>query len=72
MRPLDKIQLRMLAMTADGFTQREIGRELGITHHAVSRALSRMYPRMGATCAAHAVAIAIRHHLVPLDSAGQP
>ncbi|MEV4197056.1 helix-turn-helix domain-containing protein [Micromonospora globbae] len=63
--PVDSADLEILAMVADGQTTRQIGRRLGRTTNGVQSHLSRLYRRMGARNAPHAVAIAINLGLLP-------
>lgn len=53
-------QLEVLHLLADGLTTAEISRELFITREAVKAHLGRIYKRIDAKRAAHAVAIGYR------------
>jgi DNA-binding CsgD family transcriptional regulator len=58
------VELRMLAMVAEGYTRSHIGHEIGRKESAVGMTLSRLYARLGAINAPHAVAIGIRTGLI--------
>ncbi|MEU4781068.1 LuxR C-terminal-related transcriptional regulator [Micromonospora sp. NPDC023633] len=64
-RLLTPEDVQVLQMVADGLTQQQIGKRIGATHAATSRRLQRLYARLGATNAPHAVAITIRAGLLP-------
>jgi DNA-binding CsgD family transcriptional regulator len=55
----------LLALVADGHTHRQIAARLGTTATAVTRQLQRIYVRLGAVNAPHAVAIALRSGFIP-------
>lgn len=58
-------EMRMLALVAEGHTQYTIAREIGTSQTAVAMGLSRLYARLGAINAPHA--IAIRTGLLPRE-----
>lgn len=62
---------RLLALLADGHTHESIGRRIGgASKAAVRMRLSRLYQRIGARSAAHAVAIAYRTGALPVPDPG--
>lgn len=63
-RKLTDRNLQILALVADGYTDREIGRELHVTCDTVKAHLRRVYALLGATGRAHAVAIVLRKGLI--------
>jgi DNA-binding CsgD family transcriptional regulator len=50
-------QLEALRLVAEGYRQREVGRRLGVSEQTVKNQLQVAYARLGATNAAHAIAI---------------
>lgn len=56
----DPRELEILALLADGRTNREIGRELHVSEATVKTHLARLYPKLEVTDRAAAVAIAYR------------
>lgn len=63
---LTKQQLLILGMVADGLSVDEIAARLFVSRNTVKTHLRLLLPRLGATCRAHAVAIALRSGLLPL------
>ncbi|MFD2421616.1 helix-turn-helix transcriptional regulator [Amycolatopsis pigmentata] len=61
-------QMEILRYLAGGRTCVEIGRELGISESAVRTRAYRMFRRLNAATAAHAVAIAFRRGLLEVES----
>ncbi|MFF2522280.1 helix-turn-helix transcriptional regulator [Streptomyces liangshanensis] len=61
-------QAAVLAAAADGLTTPEIAVRLGISPATVSSLLRAAVIRLGATCRAHAVAVAYQHGHLPLLS----
>lgn len=59
--PLTERHETILMMLADGFTQREIGEELGISWQTVRWHTGRLRERLGAHTNCQAVAIAYHH-----------
>ena len=62
--PLTPHQLVMLRMLAEGWSHRQIAVRTGQSTTAVATALSRMYRRLDANNAPHAVAISFRRGLL--------
>jgi DNA-binding CsgD family transcriptional regulator len=60
-------ELEVLTLVAAGLTHREIARCLNVTTSAVHQRLHRLYVRIGARSAAHAVAITIRTGQLPTE-----
>lgn len=58
-------QTEMLILLAKGYTQREIANELVLTRVGVQNHLRRIYDRLDAQNAAHAVYIALSLGLIP-------
>ncbi|MBQ1061307.1 LuxR C-terminal-related transcriptional regulator [Micromonospora sp. C41] len=67
---LDPIDRYVLALVADGHTYTAIGRQIGKGKSATTMHLARLYKRLGARNAPHAVAIAIRAGLLPAPDPG--
>lgn len=67
---LDPTDRQLLAQVADGHTHDAIARRLGKGRSAVTMRLARLYKRLGARNAAHAVAIAYRAGLLPAPDPG--
>lgn len=67
---LDVVERFLLALVADGQTHASIGRRIGKGKSATTMQLSRIYKRLGARNAPHAVAIAIRAGLLPAPDPG--
>ncbi|MET9303220.1 helix-turn-helix transcriptional regulator [Micromonospora aurantiaca] len=67
---LDPIDRYVLALLADGHTYTAIGRRIGKSKSATTMHLARLYKRLGARNAAHAVAITIRAGLLPAPDPG--
>ena len=59
-------QKQILAMVVDGNTNRQIASHLGIREDSVGAHLSSIFTKLGASCRAEAVAIAMRRHLLKL------
>lgn len=57
-------QAEIVALMADGRSNREIADELGLTHRTVKSYASEIYARLGVPNRAGAVALAIRHDLM--------
>ena len=57
---------RLLSMVVDGNTNRQIASHLGIREDSVGAHLSTIFTKLGASCRAEAVAIAMRRHLLKL------
>ncbi|MEV4197057.1 LuxR C-terminal-related transcriptional regulator [Micromonospora globbae] len=66
LRPQD---VRVLQMLADGLTAQQVAHRLGIGVVATRARLCRLYARIGANNATHAVAIAIRAGQLPRGAA---
>lgn len=62
---LEPIEVRILTLLAAGRTHSAIAHQIGASTDTVSWRLSRLYGRIGARNATHAVAIAIRTGLLP-------
>jgi len=56
-------ELQVLSLIADGYSTREIARDLWITEETVRTHVRRLLNRLGARTRAHAVAIAFREEL---------
>lgn len=68
MKPAQKLtdrQLQILALVADGHTDQQIARKLGVEYDTVKKHLHLAYGYLGATGRAHAVAILLRKGLIP-------
>lgn len=65
--PITDDERLLLAMLADGWSHDRIGRRVGRSCKAISNHFSRIYGRIGAANAAHAVAIAIRDGLISVN-----
>lgn len=63
-RPLSDRELQILRLSANGLTGAEIGRELWITPATVKSHQRRIYSKLGATDATHAVALAFAAELL--------
>ena len=61
---LNQRQLQILRRIADGWQFKQIATELGVTESAVTTAVMRLRQRVGASNAAHLVAIAFRKGLL--------
>lgn len=57
---LTEAERKLMAMVAAGMSYKEIAREIGRSQYATGGLLGRIYKRLGAQNAPHAVAIAIR------------
>jgi DNA-binding CsgD family transcriptional regulator len=62
-RKLTTREVEVLALVADGYSTKEIARELWITEETVRTHVRRVLERLGARTRAHAVAIAYRDGL---------
>jgi DNA-binding CsgD family transcriptional regulator len=62
-RPATPRELEVLALVAEGYSTREIARELWITEETVRTHVRRLLERLGARTRAHAVSIAYRERL---------
>ncbi len=63
---LTERQKLILSMVVDGNTNRQIASHLGIREDSVGAHLSTIFAKLGASCRAEAVAIAMRRHLLKL------
>ena len=63
----DREQLEALARLASGESLADIAKGQYVTPGAIGTRLSRLYVRLGARCAAHAVAICYERGLLPLQ-----
>ncbi len=63
--PLTERQLQIVALLADGASDREIGRTLDIAPGTVQWHLARIHQRLGTHNRAQAVAVALRRRLLP-------
>lgn len=59
-------ELQVLRMLADGFGNKEIGAELGISEHTAKFHVSQILSKLGVQSRAEAVAIGMRRGLVPI------
>ncbi len=59
-------QKQILAMVVDGNTNRQIASHIGIREDSVGAHLTAIFAKLGASCRAEAVAIAVRRHLLKL------
>lgn len=57
-------ELQVLALVAEGFTSAETAVKLGIAQETVKKHLARLYRKLDAVDAAHAVAIVLRRGLI--------
>jgi DNA-binding CsgD family transcriptional regulator len=64
-RALTARELEVLALIADGYSTKEIARELWITEETVRTHVRRLLDRLNARTRAHAVAIAYENRLWP-------
>ena len=67
--PVSKLterQEQILSMVVDGNTNRQIACHLGIREDSVGAHLTAIFAKLGASCRAEAVAIAVRRHLLKL------
>jgi DNA-binding NarL/FixJ family response regulator len=62
----------LLAMVAAGWSHDRIGRRVGRSTKAISNHMSRIYGRLGAANAPHAVAIAIHEGLITTIQGAEP
>ncbi|WP_367138913.1 MULTISPECIES: response regulator transcription factor [Streptomyces] len=65
--PLTQRERQVLAGLTRGIGGAGIGRELGITHDTVKTHTVRIYAKLGARDAAHAVAIGYRRRILVLE-----
>ena len=63
---LTERQEQILSMVVDGNTNRQIAYHLGIREDSVGAHLTAIFAKLGASCRAEAVAIAVRRHLLKL------
>lgn len=68
-RPLTRREVEVLALIADGLTAAQIARRLSISYRTVQTHTQNAYQKLGATCGAHAVAIAVRCGAIRLHTA---
>jgi len=61
---ISKRDIQILQYLADGCYEKDIAVYLGLTHYYVKNLKRAIYDKMGADCAAHAVAIAFRNKLI--------
>lgn len=66
---LSRRQVQVLALVAEGATDREIALRLHLTRKTVSHYVAHSRIRLGAVSRAQAVALAMRHGLLPEPSA---
>jgi DNA-binding CsgD family transcriptional regulator len=71
-RALTARQREVLALVANGNTNRQIGRWLGIDPRTVNRHLAVIYQVLGAHDRAQAVALALRHGDLTQDDIHEP
>ncbi len=64
LRRLTGRQLQILALAAEGLTNKAIGRRLGISDQTVKNTLTIAYRNLGAVDRCQAVTIAVREHLM--------
>lgn len=57
-------QLQILKLMADGFSQKQVARRLGLSDHTVRHHVSRLYATLGVHDSAHAVMSAVRAGLL--------
>jgi DNA-binding NarL/FixJ family response regulator len=60
-------ELDVLKLIAKGKSNKEIGARLGITESTVKAHLARIFPKLGVTDRAHAIAFAIKRGFITLD-----
>ncbi|WP_369214420.1 LuxR C-terminal-related transcriptional regulator [Streptomyces flavofungini] len=65
MTKLPPRELEVLKLVAGGFTHKEIGERLGITHKGVTATFNRALLRLGALNAPHAVHLAVQEGILP-------
>ncbi|MHC3474630.1 helix-turn-helix transcriptional regulator [Streptomyces sp. 7R007] len=70
--PLSPWHLRLLTRIANGDTHVDAARKLGIKTNTIRVAVSRIYERIGARNAAHAVVIALSRGWLPAESIELP
>jgi DNA-binding CsgD family transcriptional regulator len=63
---LSPVELKVVALTAQGLTREAIGRQLGITLNTVKSHLYRVSARWGCSSAAHVVGCAYEAGLLPI------
>ncbi len=66
MRTLSPRQRELLPLLAAGLTYVQIARQLHISIGTVKGHCTKLYRKLGANCAAHAVAIALRDGLIEM------
>lgn len=66
MLPLTERQQRVMTLKANGASNERIGVEMGTTTNSVYTTLSRIYTKLGAHNAYHAVALCIKHRLIDI------
>jgi DNA-binding NarL/FixJ family response regulator len=60
-------ELDVLKLIAKGKSNKEIGARLGITESTVKAHLARIFPKLGVTDRAHAIAFAVKRGLITLE-----
>jgi len=66
---IPNLDRRIIALVADGHTNRAIARQLKLTEDGVKTRLRRLSARLGTRNRAHAVAWFYRHHLLEVPHA---
>ncbi|MFE9448328.1 helix-turn-helix domain-containing protein [Streptomyces sp. NPDC006739] len=66
-QPLSPGQLAALRLTASGYTSQQIAHRLGTTEDGIHLRLKEAVVRLGARNRTHAVAIALRRHIIRFD-----
>lgn len=72
MTALSAHEIEILRLTADGLTARQIAKVLDRAVGTIGNTRSRMFCKLGANCAAHAVAVGYRRgilHVEPREAA---
>ncbi|MGK5733204.1 response regulator transcription factor [Streptomyces sp. URMC 124] len=70
--PLTDREIQILHGLTRGIGLAAVGQELGITHDTVKSHAVRIYRKLGANGAAHAIAIGYRQGLLAVDSVIRP
>ena len=65
MTTLSERQMQVLALVAEGSTDKEIALQLGLSAKTISSYMKHIRARLGAQSRAHAVALAMRQGLLP-------
>lgn len=61
---LSQRETQVLQLIADGLSNKQIAAELGIAEATVKTYVTSLFEKLGAVHRAHAVALALRHHLI--------